>query len=666
MERRTPASIRQLTRSMTARQRSWMLAVLAAGFVIRILLVLSLRGGPYFYDPIIDSESYDTWAQQIATEDFWGDRAFYQDPLYAYALGIFYALFGRDLFWVRLVQCAVGTCGLWMLFEAIRRFLGYRAAMTGLVLGAFYKTFLFYDTAILKDFLGVVSMEAALLCWAAGGRLAWLGFGVAVGLGALVRGNMLLLAFAAAGLLTVRRAWAAAGLTVAGLLLVVVPVTVRNAIIVEEWILTTAQFGPNLYTGNNPENTSGRYQAPSFLARGAPGFEEAGFHAEAERRTGRRLTASEVDIYWRDRALEYIVQNPGVFARVTLKRFLMLLSSYEIPDNYDIYFMSRFSWVLRLPLFTFGLIVAPLAIAGLWLSRRERERFAMLYVFVLTYGLSIVFFFVFARYRLPLVPLLIVFAAYAVVESTAVVRRLPRTIPWGALLVFVGAFVVVNVPLPESIGGHRDAHADHAKLGIYYSRQQRYEEAIREFERAAQLAPDYLEEPDFVWVLATVCESSGRDDDALRYYGMAADLVPGSAKPLHRVGMIHLRKGKHREAVATLGQGLERDPRYGEAYIPLADAYLRLGEPQKALARLMAGAELLPRNWAIRVKQARIYEDLGMWEKALEAANAALWVRPGEPTALRIRDRARAQEGVTDGAGGATGGNTRTAATPGA
>jgi hypothetical protein len=50
-----------------------------------------------------------------------------------------------------------------MLFGAVRRFLGYRTAMAALVLGAVYRPLVFYDTTLLKEFLGPVAIEAALL-----------------------------------------------------------------------------------------------------------------------------------------------------------------------------------------------------------------------------------------------------------------------------------------------------------------------------------------------------------------------------------------------------------------------------------------------------------------------------------------------------------------------
>src|SRR6185503_565194 len=239
--------------------------------------------------------------------------------------------------------------------------------------------------------------------------------------------------------------WKPAGLVLGGALLCILPVTIRNAVVAKDFVLTTAQFGPNLYTGNNPENTTGRYRPPSFLTAGAPEFEEAGFRAEAERISRRPMKASEIDAFWRGRAVSYIFSNFGTFIGVTFKRVLMLANAFEIPDNYNIPFMARFSWVLQAPLFTFGWFVAPLAAAGLYLSWPERGKFAMLYVLLGAYVLSILFFFVFDRYRLPIVPILILFAAHAIVKVQQLRGWQMSAVPKTAAVVFVVALVGVNV-----------------------------------------------------------------------------------------------------------------------------------------------------------------------------------------------------------------------------
>jgi tetratricopeptide (TPR) repeat protein len=618
-----------------------LIGVLAAAFLVRVLLVLSLRGQPYFDTPIVDSAAYDQWAVDIATKSFWGDRAFYQDPLYPYGLGIFYKIFGRDFLWVRIVQAALGTAGLWMLFEAVRRFLGYRTAIVALVLAAFYKAFLFYDTALLKEFLGAVAIEAALLAWAMDKKWKWLAFGAALGIGTLVRGNLLLLAVAAAGLLAIRRDMKSAGLVLAGAVLCILPVTIRNAAVAHDFVLTTAQFGPNLYTGNNPENTTGRYRPPSFLVAGAPEFEEPGFRAEAERINGRPMKASQIDAFWRGRAIGYITSNFGTFLGVTLKRILMLTNAFEIPDNYNIPFMARFSWILRAPLFTFGWFVAPLAAAGIYLSWAERGKFAMLYVLLGAYLASIVFFFVFGRYRLPVVPILIVFAAHAVVKTIQLREWRMRAIPKIAAVVFLATLVLVNVPLPASIGGTRDFRTAHYNLGIYYATHDQPAEAAEEFESAARLNPELLKDPTFLWAAGQAYEKSGKTAEAIEKYRKAVAIDRQSAEPPYRVGRLYFDVGMYDRAAELFSETLRRDPKFTAAAEPLAESYRRLRRFDAALESLEGPAREAPKDWGIRLKRAEIYRDLSMWKETLQAAEEALRIHPGQPDALRIRDEAK-------------------------
>ena len=616
-------------------------AVLAVAFVLRVLLVVTLRDAPYFEEPILDSKAYDDWALRIATEDFWGSEVFYQDPLYPYGLGIFYAVFGHSLLWVRLFQCALGTFGLWMLFEAVRRFLDYRTAMVALVLGALTKTFIFYDAALLKDFLGVVAIEAALFFWSLDRTWKWLAFGAVLGLGTLVRGNLLLVSLAAAGFLATRKEWKAAGLTVAGTVLAILPCTVRNLAVAGDFVPTTAQLGPNLYTGNNPGNTTGRYLPPPFVGPGAPKYERTGFHKEAERRTEPPLKASEVDAYWRNEALDYILGHPGTFIGVTLRRAALLVSSYEIPDNYNLYFTARFSWVLKLPLFTFALFTAPLAIAGLYLSWMDRSRFALLYVLLAAYALSIIFFFMFARYRLPLVPLLIVFAAHAAVKTAQMLKWRMRRVPMTAGIISVVAMLLMFVPSLTGLTGHRDFRTAHRNLGLYYRDKERHAEAAAEFEAAAKLDPDFLKDPVFVMTLARLLQESGQLEKAFEHYNSAMRLAPRAPEPPYHVGLIYLEKGMDRQAAEALEEAIARDPSYAAAYVPLATAHLRLKQPHVALDFLDLGERALPKIPEIPLEKARIYRTLSLWKKAVRAAESVLKLLPDDEAARRLLDEAR-------------------------
>ena len=88
------------------------------------------------------------------------------------------------------------------------------------------------------------------------------------------------------------------GLVIAGTLLGLSPVVVRNYAVGGGLYLTTSQLGPNFYIGNNP-TADGTYR-PLRFGRGAAEFERLDATEIAERAAGRQLNPNEVSRYWMD------------------------------------------------------------------------------------------------------------------------------------------------------------------------------------------------------------------------------------------------------------------------------------------------------------------------------------------------------------------------------
>ena len=85
--------------------RPWFaLAIFGVALLVRLVHVWQLRASPFFSLLMGDSRGYDEWARRIAGGDWLGHEVFYQAPLYPYLLGLIYAVGGRHLLLVRLVQ----------------------------------------------------------------------------------------------------------------------------------------------------------------------------------------------------------------------------------------------------------------------------------------------------------------------------------------------------------------------------------------------------------------------------------------------------------------------------------------------------------------------------------------------------------------------------------
>ncbi len=209
----------------------------------------------------------------------------------------------------------------------------------------------------------------------------------------------------------------------AGLVIVLLPVVARNYAVDGGFYLTTSQFGSNFYIGNNPQ-ADGTYASIRF-GRGAPEFERTDATEVAEASVGRKLSPSEVSSYWTGRALGFITSEPIAWLRLTGRKVLLLVNRTEMLDTESQESYADWSAPIALGSWIghFGLLI-PLAVLGLIVTWPDRQRLWILYALTVTYALSVVMFYVFARYRYPLVPFLLLFAAAGLWRSTQAFAKL--------------------------------------------------------------------------------------------------------------------------------------------------------------------------------------------------------------------------------------------------
>ena len=571
-----------------AGSRTLLALVLALAAALRLGHVLSLRSLPLFDTLIVDSALYDAWARRIAAGDWLGGTgAFFMDPLYSYVLAVVYRVLGHDLLVVRLLQIAlgVGTCALvaWI----GRRVAGPAVGNGAALLLAVYRPAIFQEAEVEKTALGVFLVTAALALALAHRPAARLGAGACLGLAALTRGNLLLLA--PLGVLWLlfdtpeaapgeRPAWRArltgsagrgAAAFLAGFLAVVSVVAVRNHHVSGEWILTTAHGGQNFYTGNNPANRTGAYEYVPFV-RPEPQFEQNDFHAEAEARTGRRMTSREVSTFWFGAGLRHIAERPGWAARLFLKKLVLFWSDFEMPDAWDMYFLARYSPVLRLPLLGMGLLL-PLAVLGAAAGFRRRREIRLLTGFALVYSASVIAFFIFSRYRLHVVPALTVLAACGVVWAVDVARaRDARRAAAGALAACGVAAFSFLASRSFDVGPREDPQS------------------------AISLAWLYRERGEY------------RAAERLLVEALAAQRDGARAGPLCALGDLHLRERDVDRAVGALEECARANPAFPNALVRLGIAYEARGWPDRARAAYELQLQIVPGNDDARLRLMRL------------------------------------------------------------
>jgi 4-amino-4-deoxy-L-arabinose transferase-like glycosyltransferase len=492
-------------------------AIVAGALALRLWNVSELAAhDPLFAHPSVDERLYHEWAQQIAAGDWRGDQVFLNGPLYPYLLGGLYAMVGASVYAARVAQAVIGALTCALTWWVGRRRFAPAVALGAAALVAASRMLIFYDSVLVADALMVpLALLSAALAIAAFDRptpARWLAVGIASGLGALARPNLvgigaLCAAWAMVGPrdrpFAARAGWLAA--FALGALVCIAPVTARNYAVSGDFVPITYSGGLNLFLGNNPD-ANGTFRVPRVFARSEaddPWEQRAAFQQAAERALGRALRPSEVSRFWSAQALGFAREYPGLEARLLWHKLELATNAFE-PWNIRSEVIARdASAVLRLPLVGFGLL-APLALAGLALTAARWRSLVPFYAVLATVLATLLVFFVLARYRIPAVPVLALFACAGVAEVAARLRaRSPR--------------VVVLAALAAALAGvwsHRAVERDDLSIA-YYNLGNRYRE-LADWGRAIECYRRVIEaRPNFVPAynnLALVYEASGSDD----------------------------------------------------------------------------------------------------------------------------------------------------------
>jgi tetratricopeptide (TPR) repeat protein/4-amino-4-deoxy-L-arabinose transferase-like glycosyltransferase len=677
------------------------MVIFATALVVRLVHVWQMRGSPFFSVLMGDSRGYDEWARRIAGGEWLGHDVFYQAPLYPYMLGVIYAAAGRHLLLVRVIQAIIGSASCVLLGLAAARLFSRRAGLAAGLLLALYAPAIFFDGLLQKSVLDVFFICLALwlnsLRSSRAPRLnvrVWLCLGLTMGALALTRENALVF-------IVVILAWLLfsdpqslipnplripdplrakrVAMFVTGLAIILLPVAARNAYVGGGFYITTAQAGPNFYIGNNPQ-ADGTYQSLRF-GRGAPEYERQDATELAEHALGRSLTPGEVSSYWVDKALDFITSQPGAWLTLMARKVALLWNATEMLDTESQEAHAEYS----LPLRVLGLaghfgVLVPLSILGIVVTWPMRRRLWILYAMTIAYAASVVFFYVFARYRYPLVPLLILFAAAGIVDTAALfttertetngtdgsavgrsksVRSVDRNQPrasrgsalWTAAAV-VGAALFCNWPmlsttlmravtetnlaaalqtdgrLDEATAHYQRAIAmrpDYApaynNLGTALRAKGRLDEAVAAYQRALTLRPTFAQAH---YNLANVLTDEGKAAEAVDHFRIALQSISGSPDVHNNLGIALMAQGKRDEAIAEFRAAVSADPASAKSHRNLADALGSAQRPDEAIAEFRRAVQLAPGDAAIHYDLGSLLVELDRMEEAIAEFRAAL------------------------------------------
>jgi tetratricopeptide (TPR) repeat protein len=644
-------------------------------FAIRLIYLSQIKSNPYFDTPQIDALWHHNWAKEIAAGDWTGKEVFFRAPLYPYFLGTLYALFGESFYIPRLIQIIIGSLSCMLIFLLGKKLFNRTTGIIASVVACFYAPLIYFDAELLIPVL-IVFLDLTLILLLLSAEVRpkkrwWFVAGIVLGLSAIARPNVLI--FLPFVLLWICiRFWERARNRIIpsslffglGCILIISPATLRNWAVGDDFVLISSQGGINFFIGNN-------YESDGKTATAAPGslpydgYEDNIWITSvklAERSLGRKAKPSEISNFWFGQGFDFTQTHPLKYLQLLGKKLYYFWNSYEIESNKNIYFFSRWSSLLRLLLwdwflrFPFG-IISPLAILGILLNARNWRKYFLLYAFIFSYMLSVIFFFVNSRFRLPVVPFLLIFASYSICWLADKIRGKQIRPFLISLSILIPLFLITNSDFFEV--RQADLSRTYNNLGIVYNKKGWYESAIAIYEEGLQINPNsaelhkslghtYYKKGDgqkavgeyeqAVYLdphMATAYSDLGyiydlldRDEEALQAYQKALEIDSTLVRAHVNLGFLFEKKGSYEEAAKWYRQALRFEPEAAGIHNDLGNAYAKSGSKDLALTEFKRALELDPDYVYAHTNLGNIYFEKGNYQMAITQYHTALKLDP--------------------------------------
>lgn len=628
---RTPVWIARGGAWLAAHPRAAALLLYGFALAVRLPYWAYLQRPEGARAPFMDEAFYFTEAWNIVRGAPSASDAYFMTPLYPWFLSVVFRIFGDAPTAAYGVQLLLGSAVAPLVWLAGRRVARTWTAFWAALATATFAPFTLFESLYLVEWsIGLALALALTITLAAPRRAGWaIAAGACIGIATLGRGTNLLLVplFAAwyampRSITTRAGAWRQAIACVLGCAVVLAPLALRNLRHAEQPLFLTANLGFNLWVGNGPDANGIFVRVPGLDLQQDPLTTRY-----VQRRLRRAVTASETSTWWAARTRAWVREHPQRTAQLFLWKLVLFWNRQSIPQVEGFEIMAVGSPLSRPP-FWRSFAFLPLALlcsVACFAAWRPRERAAsvlppdvldamrdrrdarlLLAASAWVYAGSIALFFVTDRYRLPILPFLILLAAIAVETMLAWSRaEHRRRLPF-ALAAVAATFFITD---PARLGIDRDRMRRdlfvHAALRAAESG--RFDEALARYDRARRIDPT---DADVLDGYARMLSRAGRDRDAMEQYRRLLTAHPDDARAWYNFGNSHRRAGRDSAALAAYQKALALEPEREAAWNQLGEVYRTLGDTaraadayQSALALAPAHEQALNNLAALRARQ---------------------------------------------------------------
>ncbi|HJT82727.1 MAG TPA: tetratricopeptide repeat protein [Chthoniobacterales bacterium] len=583
--------------------------------LFRLLCLERLSRSPLFLPARGDMHFYNEWALRIVRGEFDLHTAFYGLPLYPYFLALVYRIFGYSPFIPAVLQALAdaGTAVLiYLLAIRLLRQPGHRSQLATKVFGALAA--LGWAFFVPAQAYSIVLMPTAwfiFVFWLVVWRLsskpsspAWkecLALGLLIGVTAMAIATVLFLIplVAAAIFFKPARFGRAVWVGMAALLLGVgigtAPCWIHNYVIARDPAFLSAHGGVNFWIGNNP-TANGYPRFPPGLRAGQAAMLEDSI-SSAEAAAGHRLKRAEVSAYWSAKANDYIASHPWEWLRLVLIKARNFWNAFQY-DDLSIITNLREQRVI-FPGLYFGLVAA-LALAGMVLAWRKSPASRWITVAIGLHMIALLSVFITERYRLPIVPGLLILATYGLwmLWQYLLGKKYVHAVGY-AMLVLVCA-IFVSWPQRDPALWALDA---------YNSGWQAYEcNNLSLAEEKLTLARRYVPtNPETNFAFGNLRLKQGNQPAAASFYLQTLQLDDNHRGALNNLAVIALDQQRYDLAEPWLRKAEQIDPRNAKTHFLLAKTLLAKGDKSGAQREATRATTLQPGQREFR----QLSEELG-------------------------------------------------------
>jgi 4-amino-4-deoxy-L-arabinose transferase-like glycosyltransferase len=506
---------------------------------------------------------YNSWMKPIGTLEEWytwwgGKEIFQHGPVYPYLVAFLMLILGGSVSGLLCVQLILGGAIAPVVYYLGRRTFSPTVALVAGMAVALYGPLIFYQGVLLRDavipLLDSLLLLAILRAHEIEHPRGWILAGLLAGLSLMTKTTVLLfLPFLFGWILWAYRRDVISGLRAGallafGLLLCLSPLLVRNALV----------GAPVLSIDNRAVET--------LIVGNAPGADPAGFHVPPSMRT--LLEASQASVWGATR--EILRSYEGGYERLLvnlLRKLRALAGPFEIPNNVSYDYGREISPLLRFTL-GYGLLL-PAALLGIVLVRPRRPPQFLLLLYGAAVVAGVLATLVVARYRLPVIPVLAIFAGVFISRLIAFARQGRNKLLIASLVSFGGLAYVIHAWVPVSVTDRAVKVGDYTEAAKYYMSRGEWNNAFEETRRLIRRLERFEWGRNGLPALhsqaAYFLIKLGRIDEARSELAMALRIEPGDPDANYRMGMLLWSSGAPGEGRIYLERFLQATPTGGRA-----------------------------------------------------------------------------------------------------